>query len=106
MKQLTKSLLKMSFTDIDLNNVSQIEFAFSQEIEAAPLKTATYPSDGVVKLTDTVLGVAWTQEETQLFVAGKPFYADTRITLADSEYQPETPILKLMMNPTLFRKES
>lgn len=103
MKQLTKSLLKMSFSGIDLNNVSQIEFAFSQDIDSSPLKTAIFPSENVVVVSDDTLGVVWTPEETQEFVAGKPFFADTRVTMADSEYQPETPIIKLIMNPTLFK---
>ena len=102
MKQLTNNLLKMNFSGIDLNNVSKIEFAFSQEIGKPPLKTAEYPSAGAVHVTGNLIGVVWTPEETALFDSGKPFFADTRITLTDSEYQPETPILKLMMNPTLF----
>ncbi len=103
MKQLTKNLLKMNFQGIDLTTVSKIEFAFSQEIGETPLKTAIYPDDStVVKLTDTQIGVEWTQAETALFEAGKHFYADTRITMADTEYQPSTPILKLKMEETLF----
>ena len=102
MKQLTKNLLKMNFQGIDLTTVSKIEFAFSQEIGQAPLKVAEYPGANTELVTDNMIGVIWTPEETALFKAGKPFYADTRITLSDSVYQPETPVLKLMMNPTLF----
>lgn len=102
MKQLTKNLLKMNFQGIDFDTVSKIEFAFSQEIGQSPLKVAEYPKNGAELIVDTVIGVAWTPEETALFEAGKPFYADTRITLKDSAYQPETPIVKLVMNPTLF----
>lgn len=102
MKQLTKNLLKMNFSGIDLSNVSKIEFAFSQEIGKPPLKTAEYPNKDAILIVDNMIGVEWTAEETDLFKAGKPFYADTRITLKDSEYQPETPVIKLMMNPTLF----
>ena len=102
MKQLTKNLLKMNFSGIELDNVSKIEFAFSQKIGEPPLKTAEYPSNSVVHITDNLIGVVWTAEETALFDSGKAFFADTRITLANSEYQPETHILKLMMNPTLF----
>ena len=104
MKQLTKSLLKINFKGIDLANVAQIEFAFSQNIGEAPLKVETYPGDSVIKLSDTSLGVEWTAGETELFEAGKVFYGDTRITMADSAYQPETSMLKLRMNPTLFEK--
>jgi len=102
MKQLTKNLLKFNFQGLDWSTVSKIEFAFSQNIGEAPLKTATYPNTDTTLVTDNVVGVIWTAEETALFKPDKPFYADTRITLSDSEYQPETPIVKLVMNPTLF----
>lgn len=104
MKQLTKALLKMNFQGIDLSTVSKIEFAFSQEIGHKPLKTATYPNGGAILVGGNVIGVAWTPEETKLFKENKTFYADTRITLKDSTYQPETPIVKLKMNPTLFEE--
>lgn len=102
MKQLTHNLLKMNFQGISLNDVSQIEFAFSQNIGDSPLKTAVYPSDTVLFITENMVGVVWAKEETALFKPGTYFYADTRITLKNSEYQPETPIVKLKMNPTLF----
>ena len=94
----------MNFIGLDLSNVSKIEFAFSQNIGEDPLKTATYPNGNAVLVVNNMIGVEWTPEETALFKAGKPFYADTRITLKDSTYQPETPILKLTMNPTLFEE--
>ena len=106
MKKLTHNLLKLNFTGIDWSEVSKIEFAFSQNIGEAPLKTAEYPSADAFEVADNLVGVVWTSEETALFKEGKPFYADTRITLNSSEYQPETPIVKLMMNPTLFEPET
>ena len=104
MKQLTKNLLKFNFKGIDLGNVSKVEFAFSQNIGASPLKVEIYPGDNVLSISSTSLGVVWTAGETELFEAGKPFFADTRITMSDSEYQPETSIIKLIMKPTLFEK--
>lgn len=102
MKQLTKNLLKINFKGINLDDVSTVEFAFSQNVGEAPLKVATYPSVNAVKLSNTSIGVVWNTDDTLLFKAGEYFYADTRITLNESEYQPETPIAKLKMNPTLF----
>ena len=104
MKQLTKNLLKMNFQGIDLTTVSKIEFAFSQNIGETPLKVAEYPNNGAELIEGNLIGVVWTPEETALFKAGKPFFADTRITLNNSVYQPETPVLKLMMNATLFEE--
>lgn len=94
----------MKFNGIDLADVDKIEFAFSQNIHSTPLKVAEYPGDCVVEIDDNTLGVIWTPEETMLFEGGKAFYADTRITLNYTEYQPKTPILKLKMNPTLFER--
>jgi hypothetical protein len=105
MKQLTHNLLKMNFKGISLIDISRIEFAFSQNIGDPPLKTAVFPSETVIHITENVVGVVFTKEETALFQPNRPFYADTRITLKNSEYQPETPVVKLKMNPTLFERE-
>ena len=104
MKQLTKNLLKLNFNGIDLNNVSKIEFAFSQNIGESPLKTAEYPNNNAELIVDNLIGVVFSQEDTLLFKADSYFYADTRITMKDSDYQIETPIVKLKMNPTLFER--
>ena len=102
MKQLTRNLLSVSLSGIDIADIARVEFAFSQNKHSSPLKTAAFPGTGTVDIGDNMIGVAWTPEETMLFEAGKAFYVDTRITLNNSEYQPQTPIVKLHMDPTLF----
>ena len=102
MKQLTNNVLKVNFNGIDFNDVKKIEFAFSQNIGEKPLKIEEYPSVNVTHLMDNQVGVFWDLADTKLFKADEYFYCDTRITLNDSITQPETPILKLKMNPTLF----
>lgn len=104
MKQLTHNLLKMNFHGIILDDVQKIEFAFAQNIGDTPLKTAVFPSETAVVLSEDTLGIVWTQEETALFEPNQKFYADTRITMKNSVYQPETPIIKLKMNATLFEQ--
>lgn len=104
MKQLTKNLLKMNFRGVEWASIQKIEFAFSQELGAIPLKEVEYPGDGTLLVSEGTVGIEWTAEDTRKFVAGKPFFADTRISLMNSEYQPETSIVKLIMNPTLFRE--
>lgn len=104
MKQLIKNLLSMNLNGIKLADVERVEFAFSQNMHSTPLKLAEYPGNGTVDLGDNMIGVVWTPEETMLFAAGQTFYADTRITLKESDFQPTTPIVKLKMNPTLFRE--
>lgn len=104
MKQLTHNLLKMNFHGIVFDDVEKIEFAFAQNIGDSPLKTAVFPSETAVIISDSMIGIVWTQEETALFEPNKQFYADTRITMKETEYQPETPIVRLKMNPTLFEQ--
>ena len=104
MKQLTNNLLKMNFYGIDMAAVSKIEFAFSQKVNEAPLKEAVYPGDDTVLIDGNMVGVIWTPADTQKFKAGKPFYADTRITMSNTEYQPATSIIELKMEPTLFEE--
>lgn len=104
MKQLTTNLLRFNFLGVDLAQVSKVEFAFSQDIGETPLKVESYPGGDVIKISDTSLGVKFSADDTALFEAGQYFYADTRITMTGSEYQPETVIMKLKMNPTLFEK--
>lgn len=102
MKQLTRNQLAVCLNGIDIADVAKVEFAFSQNRHSTPLKLAEFPGEGTMDLGDNTIGVVWTPEETMLFEAGKAFYADTRITLHDSEFQPDTPIVKLKMDPTLF----
>ena len=104
MKKLTKTLLKFNFNGLDITKVAKIEFAFSQFKGEKPKKKAVYPGADTVGLGDSVVGVIWTPQETTLFEADKYLYADTRITMKDTEYQPETDILKLEMKPTLFEE--
>lgn len=102
MKQLTKNLLAMCLHGVDIADVEKVEFAFSQHMHSSPLKLAEFPGENTFDLGNNTIGVVWTQEDTLLFKAGRDFYADTRITLVGSEYQPQTPIVKLHMEPTLF----
>lgn len=104
MKQLTKNILAVSLNGVDIADIAKVEFAFSQNMHSTPLKLAEYPGSNTVDLGDNMIGVIWTPDETMLFEAGKTFCADTRITLRDSEFQPQTPIVKLQMDPTLFRR--
>ena len=104
MKQYTKSLMKLNFEGIDMSLVDKIEIAFSQEIGQPPLKTAEYPNRDAGPIYGNMIGVVWTPEDTALFKPDKYFYIDTRITLKDSPYHPETPIIKVKMNPTLFEE--
>ena len=107
MKQGLRFTMAVEF-DIDLDTVKKIEFLFKQKGNSSDtaLKTATYPEDATRKGTENIILIPWTQAETYLFQAGKSFYLDTRITLNDTDNQPETNIVELTMNPTLFSEVS
>lgn len=92
----------MCLHGIDIDNVEKVEFAFSQNLRSTPLKLAEFPGDDTVDLGNNTIGVIWTPQDTMLFESGESFYADTRITMNNSEYQPYTPIVKLKMEHTLF----
>lgn len=111
MKQGLNFLLPVKF-GVDLSTVSSIEFQFKQtkEYVSEPLKESIYSSDGdgdatIGQLEDgtEVILVPWTQDDTYKFKPGKEFFMDTRITLQDSDYNPSTPIVRLIMEPTLFQ---
>ena len=93
--------------DIDFNTVEKIEFVFKRQKNRMDdeMKTATYPGDVIRKEGENVVLIPWSREETYDFPTGTKFYMDTRITLKDSDESPETNIITLQMNPTLFNKE-
>lgn len=109
MKHGLRLLLPVEFEGLDLSDVAEIEFVFTQQRkEKSPdLKTALYKSDGSgdAFLSEDYVCVPWTVEETYKFKADDFFYMDTRITLNNSVYQPVTNIVKLLMNLTLFKRE-
>lgn len=105
MKQGLRLTMAVEF-DLDLDAVKKIEFVFKQKGNSdTALKTATYPGDATRKGTENIILIPWTQAETYLFQAGKSFYLDTRISMRDTNDQPETNIVELVMNPTLFSEE-
>lgn len=104
MKRNTTPSLEVTFA-IDNENLQSIEFVFKQEDkESAPaLVEKTYPDDVTYK--DGVYRVPFTTEETLRFEENKHFYMDTRPHTKGGAI-PETPIVKLFMNKTLFKSEA
>ena len=89
--------------DLSLDDVAKIEFIFAPQISTSnPQKYAVWPGDVTRKPGENVLLVPWTAVETRKFDG--VFLMDTRITMRDSEDQPETPIIKLRMSHTLFEE--
>jgi hypothetical protein len=106
MKQGTNNHLAVKFKGLDTSSVGRVEFVFSQTKQGDPLKTEEYAPalSGDVSLTNGVFYVPFSLSDTYLFKPDALFYMDTRITLAGNIGQdnPETPIVALRMNPTLF----
>ena len=92
--------------DIDLDGVEKIEFVFKKEKDqkANAIKTAVYPDNAIRRTGENIVLVPWTQAETYLFQAGSHIFMDTRITMRDTDDQPETNIVQLEMSTTLFEE--
>lgn len=93
--------------DIDFSTVEKIEFIFKRTKNRRDdeIKVAVYPDDVTRKEGENVVLIPWSREETYDFPTDTNFYMDTRITLKDSNESPETNIVALKMNSTLFNKE-
>ena len=97
MKKGTKSLLPV-LIGMDVNLVNKIEFIFVQGNKS---KKFTYPSSQTIKIDDRTIGIIWTPSDKAMFKADA-MQMDSRITLKDSPYQPDTNIVPVIMNDTLF----
>ena len=108
MKQGITHHMAVRFDGVRLDEVSRIEFVFTQTKRGSPLKTSLWTAGeetgDAIRHGEQLL-VPWSREETYLFQEEAAFYLDTRITMAETGDNPETPIVPLRMNPTLFEKE-
>ena len=94
--------LKVSFDTIAIEKVETIEFAFAGDNESgAPLlKSEAYPSTVRFDEGTGAFLVPFTPAETAAFP--ETFYMDTRITLKNSDDQPQTQMVRLAMSDSLF----
>ena len=105
----TKVAVPITINDDDFDSISAIEFLFAQSKNGEALKTAYWSREGESRDCFLIegtydIGVIFTRDNTYLFRQNAPFFLDTRIHYSDSEYNPETPIVQLTMNQTLFAK--
>jgi hypothetical protein len=101
MKQSITQLLPVRF-DVDLDQVETIEFRFRQ---GAVRRDVVYPSNLATRREgENIIDVAWTASDTWRFSAGAAMQMDTRITLKGSQFQPETPLVTLTLEPSLFER--
>lgn len=87
---------------IDLGLVKKINLKFMQKDTFIKM---TYPSTNVVRVPDTnKINVNWTYNDTFKFKSGY-VELDTKIFLNEVSQNPQTPIVKFYLKPTLFTKE-
>lgn len=105
MKQGLNTHMLVTIDGIDVEDCEKIEFIFKKELapNGATIKSATYPND--VTCENDVFRIHWSASETYAVKTGEQFFMDTRITFTGTSDQPETNVVKLVMNPTLFERE-
>lgn len=94
--------------NIDNASTASVTFVFKQtkEEDATALVTKEWPTDEEVTYDSEKERylIEWTEAETRLFVADQVFFMDTKVVLNSGKI-PETNIVMLRMNPTLFEEE-
>ena len=102
MKQGINFHLAVALDGVQLDDCEKVEFAFARGERQKPAKLEQWPGKVERKPGEDVLLVPFTAAETRAFIG--PVYMDTRITLRSSTDQPETPIIRLDMDPTIFEE--
>jgi len=99
--------MQVRFNLVKNDDISTIEFLFRQERseDSEPYLLKTYPTDVTYDAARDRYLIPWTEEETAKFLEDHEFYMDTRITLEGNNAVPETNIVKLVMNGTLFEED-
>ena len=106
-KRRTTSFLAVRFNKVVNADVNNIDFIFRQERDedSEPYLLKNYPRDVRYDRKGDRYIIPWTQQETAMFLEDHAFYMDTRVVLTGGEI-PETNIVKLTMNATLFDTDS
>lgn len=99
MKQGLNLLLEVE-VKINLDLVEMIEFIMQQDSKEM---TFTYPSEKAFRQGD-IICLKFTRDESYYFDPSTYIEMDTRITLIDSEYQPETSLVTTQISRTLFKE--
>ena len=107
MKRRTTPTMQVRFNRIANSDISTIEFLFRQEKaeNSEPHLLKTYPTEVEYDPERDRYLVPWTEGETALFLEDHEMYLDTRIRLKGNNAVPETNIVKLIMNGTLFEED-
>lgn len=106
-KQGTNYVMDVGFEGLDMDDVERIEFLFrtSPRAESREIMRTEYPGGAALSQDGDAILVPWTEEDTYRVPAGSLFYMDTKIYLKSTTSNPQTPIVELRMDGTLFRRE-
>ena len=85
----------------DLDKVDKITFKFMQKYNDRSV-IFTYPSDKAVRTEDNRIVLKWDAKTAFIFSSNGEIEMDTLIDLKDSDLNPETNIVSLKMDRTLF----
>lgn len=103
-KQGTNYLMGVRFKGLNLDDVSSIDFILTQNDVvwefAYPSNTASR-RDG----SEDIVDIVWTEADTWKFKRSCDIAMDTRIYLANSWQNPQTPIKTFRIGRTLFPKD-
>ena len=105
----TNFALPVKIEDADFPRISGIEFMFKQAESGETLKSAYWSRDGLSRDAskkdgdDNIIIVTFSREDSYLFTQDEMFFMDTRIHYDDTEMNPCTNMVRLMMRSTLFQ---
>ena len=102
MKRVTNAILPIRIKNVLLSDIRKCLFKFKQDEREIIF---TYPSDRVVVISEDIVGLKWTVEETEMFNSQQKVAFDTMIWLTGTDQNPETNVSYFYMMPSLFTKE-
>lgn len=91
--------LEEFYFDLNLSEIQKVEFRF---VQGDTVRDIVWPDDEqATAINDHVITVEWLSSDTAKFEPGY-YESQARITVKDSEYQPETKIVPGYIEPSLF----
>ena len=102
-KQGTSYLMPVRFIGLDLDDVSSIDFRIQQN---SVVWEFSYPSNSASRRAESedIVDVVWTEADTWKFHRNHEVLMDTKVHLADSWENPQTPIVSFQIGRTLFEE--
>ena len=103
MKRVTNAILPIRIKNVLLSDIRKCLFKFKQDEHEIIF---TYPSDRVVVISEDVVGLKWTVDETEMFNSQQNVAFDTMIWLTGTDQNPETNVSYFYMMASLLLLQS